>query len=139
MASFDDYPLQPPPPGQLSNFIDPKSRGPVVVAVCCTFISLMWLILLSRLYSKAWVIRIIGWDDGNTYLLFQYDRSLLMKIAFATLAAVRTLCHKSAVTFNLKWQKDRRNGQSRRNYMASRYQSNRAACMGRASRLEHVQ
>ena len=69
MASLDDYPLQPPPPGRSSNFIDPKSRGPVVVAVCYTSISLMWPILLSRLYSKARVIRRVGWDDGKPHLL----------------------------------------------------------------------
>ena len=70
MASVDDYPLQPPPPGQSSNFIDPKSRGPAVVAVCCTFISLMWLFFLLRLYSKTWVIRKVGWDDGMVSPIF---------------------------------------------------------------------
>ena len=64
MASLDDYPLQPPPPGQLPNFVNPESRGPAIVAVCSTFIFLMWLVLLSRLYSKAWVICKLGWDDG---------------------------------------------------------------------------
>ena len=69
MAALDDYPLQPPPPGQVSNFFDPESRGPVLIAICYTFISLMWLILLSRLYSKAWVICKVGWDDGKPHLI----------------------------------------------------------------------
>ena len=69
MASPVDYPLQPPPPGQSSNFIDPENRGPAIAIVCLTFIILMWLILLLRLYSKAWVIRRVGWDDGKPHLL----------------------------------------------------------------------
>ena len=69
MPSLDDYPLQPPPPRQVSNFVDPKNRGPLIVAICYTFISLMWLILLSRLYSKAWIICKPGWDDGKPHLL----------------------------------------------------------------------
>ena len=70
MASLDDYPLQPPPSGQTSNFIDPESRGPVIVAVCCAVVSLMWLILLLRLFSKAWIIRKVGWDDGKIPFFF---------------------------------------------------------------------
>ena len=69
MASLDDYPFQPPPPGQKSNFVDPESRGPVIVAVCSTFVSFMWLVLLSRLYSKARVICKVGWDDGKPHVL----------------------------------------------------------------------
>ena len=73
MASLDNYPLQPPPPGEKSNFVNPESRGPVIVAICYTFISLMWLILLSRLYSKAWVICKVGWDDGKPPLLLVWS------------------------------------------------------------------
>ena len=100
MASIDDYPLQPPPAGAKSNFVNPESRGPVIVAICYTFISLMWLILLSRLYSKAWVICKVGWDDGKP-LFFWFDQCLLEETAFATLAAVRTMCPSKAVTINL--------------------------------------
>ena len=64
-ASFENYPLQPPPAGQTSNFIDPESRGPTIVILCSVFIGLMWPILILRLYSKARVIRKFGWDDGK--------------------------------------------------------------------------
>lgn len=69
MSSLQDYPLQPPPHGTLSNFKDPESRGPAITAVCYTFIALMWPLFLLRLYSKAWVLRKFGWDDGRPNLV----------------------------------------------------------------------
>ena len=69
MSSLEDLPLQPPPPGQISNFIDPSSRGPAIVAVCYVFIALLWPIFLLRLYSKVFVIRKFWWDDGKSILL----------------------------------------------------------------------
>ena len=65
MSSPEDYPVQPPPPGQLSNFKDPESRGPAVATVCYLFISVMWPICFLRLYSKVWILRKPGWDDGK--------------------------------------------------------------------------
>ena len=65
VASLQDYPLQPPPPGQSSNFDDPVSRGPAIRAICYAFIVLMWPFVFLRLYSKLYVIRKPGWDDGK--------------------------------------------------------------------------
>ena len=65
MESFENYPLQPPPPGVTSNFSNPENRGPAIVVLCSVFIALMWPIFLLRLYSKLWVIRSFGWDDGK--------------------------------------------------------------------------
>lgn len=63
MSSAKDAPLAIPPPGQSSNFNDLGSRGPAVVVVCCIFMSLMWPIFLSRIYSKLFILRSFGWDD----------------------------------------------------------------------------
>ena len=57
MSSSEDYPLHPAPPGQSSNFSNPASRGPAIVALCYIFISLMWPICLLRLYSKVCILR----------------------------------------------------------------------------------
>ncbi|KAK0516326.1 hypothetical protein JMJ35_000929 [Cladonia borealis] len=64
MSSVEDYPLEPPPHGQISNFKDPKSLGPAAVVLCSVFLSLMWPIFLLRIYSKIWIIRGFGWDDA---------------------------------------------------------------------------
>lgn len=66
VSSLHNYPYEPPPPGEIPNFVNPTSRGPAIVTVCYTFILLMWPILLLRLYSKVWVIRRFGWDDGKS-------------------------------------------------------------------------
>lgn len=65
LAAFQNFPLQPPPPGQTSNFNNPESRGPAIITVCSVFVGIMWPILVLRLYSKVWVIRSFGWDDGK--------------------------------------------------------------------------
>lgn len=82
-SSFiENIPLGAPPAGQSSNFENPDTRGPAVVVVCSVFIALMWPFLLLRLYSKVWVIRSFGWDDGKFSLrvpfrcLLIYDNSV---------------------------------------------------------------
>lgn len=64
-SAYENDPLQPPPPGQISNFENPESRGPATVILCSVFIGIMWPIFILRLYSKVWVIRRFGWDDGK--------------------------------------------------------------------------
>ena len=80
MSSIKDFPLGPPPPGQLSNFKDPETRGPAIVAVCYVSLALMWPIFLSRLYTKVFILRQFGWDDGKfspplTFCLLTCDDS----------------------------------------------------------------
>ena len=65
LSAYENFPLQPPPPGQISNFENPESRGPAIVILCSVFIGIMWPIFILRLYSKVWVIRRFGWDDGT--------------------------------------------------------------------------
>ena len=72
MSSPKGYPLEIRTRGQSSNFNDPGSRGPAIVAVCYVSMSLMWPIFLSRLYSKVFILRNFGLDDGkpNPFLTF---------------------------------------------------------------------
>ena len=74
---IENIPLEFPPAGQSSNFENPNTRGPAVVAVCSVFIAIMWPFLLLRLYSKVWVIQGFGWDDGKLSLRVPY-RCLLI-------------------------------------------------------------
>ena len=69
MSSLKNVPFQPPPPGQVSNFNNPESRGPTAVAIMYTFISLMWSLFLMRLYNKVWILRSLWWDDGKSHPL----------------------------------------------------------------------
>ena len=65
LSAYENYPLHHTPPEQISNFESPESRGPAIVILCSVFIGIMWSIFILRLYSKAWVIRRFGWDDGK--------------------------------------------------------------------------
>jgi hypothetical protein len=69
IAAFENYPLQPPPVGQTSDFINPETRGPAVIILCSVFVGIMWPLFMLRLYSKVWVIRKFGWDDGKSEAL----------------------------------------------------------------------
>ena len=65
LVAAENYPLGLPPPGQISNFTNPDTRGPAIVILCSVFIGIMWPIFILRLYTKALVIRRFGWDDGK--------------------------------------------------------------------------
>ena len=78
MAFIENIPLQPPPPGQVSDFTNPESRGLAVVVVCYIFILIMWPIFLLRLYTKAFVTRKLGWDDGR-FPIFSIGKILTLQ------------------------------------------------------------
>lgn len=52
-----------PPPGVSPNFVDPKNRTDIYIAVYAIFTSLVLLFVSLRLYAKICIIRSIGWDD----------------------------------------------------------------------------
>lgn len=64
-SKIEDTPFLPPPSGQVSNFENPESRDPAIITVCSIFLALIWPMFLLRIYSKAWVTRTFGWDDGK--------------------------------------------------------------------------
>ena len=94
MTAFEEFPLQPPPSGQVSNFDSPETRGPAIVILCSLFLGIMWPVFALRLYSNVWVIRRYGWDDGKRRIFLAW-LLLTYGIASAMLAAVCTLYLKS--------------------------------------------
>ena len=64
MSSFQDLPFLPSPPGQMSNFENPSTQALVIILVCSLCLALMWPLFLLTMYSKAWVTRALGWEDG---------------------------------------------------------------------------
>ncbi len=60
--------MRSPPPEVLAtwpkpNYVDPVTRGPALVIVELTALSLSSIILGMRLYTRAYVTRNLGWDD----------------------------------------------------------------------------
>ena len=62
---LDHTPLTPPKAPQVSNFVNPETLAPVIVAVSTVCLTLMLPIAALRFYVKAWVVRSIWWDDGK--------------------------------------------------------------------------
>lgn len=62
---LDHIPLGAPTPPQVSNFVDPPTYTSTLVGVSTICLSLMIPFAALRLYSKAWIVRSFGWDDGN--------------------------------------------------------------------------
>lgn len=60
-----DIPFLLPPPGHKSNFENPETLGPTIIKLCSICLTLMWLSFLLSVYTKVWVKRCFGWDDGK--------------------------------------------------------------------------
>lgn len=58
-------PLVPPIPPQVSNFVDPPTLGTTIIAISILCLALMLPFAALRMYSKAWIVRSLGWDDGK--------------------------------------------------------------------------
>lgn len=52
-----------PPPGVASNFINPSSVANAIIIVQAVFLTLMLGFVTLRIYTKAFLIRSLGWDD----------------------------------------------------------------------------
>ncbi|MCJ1475922.1 hypothetical protein MMC13_004586 [Lambiella insularis] len=76
-----DYPAQPPPPGQKSNFVDPDSLQPAILATGSVMIILTTGFVLARLYSALRITKRVGKEDWSciiaTILSFAYVAFIL--------------------------------------------------------------
>ncbi|KAL8962776.1 MAG: hypothetical protein Q9183_005101, partial [Haloplaca sp. 2 TL-2023] len=55
--------LFPPPPGIEPNYENPDSNDSGLVPLMCIFIPLSTAFLALRLYTKARIIKVVGWED----------------------------------------------------------------------------
>ena len=53
----------PPPPGVKANFVNPEVRTGGLIPLVCVFVPLSTIFLAIRLYTKARIIRLLGWED----------------------------------------------------------------------------
>ena len=58
-------PLQAPPPGVIPNFTNPPSQGVGLIVVSAICYSLMLPLVALRVYSRNWINRSFGLDDGR--------------------------------------------------------------------------
>ena len=53
----------PPPPGVTPDYTDPDRNFCGIVPLMCVFIPLSTTFLALRLYTKARILRLLGWED----------------------------------------------------------------------------
>lgn len=56
-------PAAQPPPGVKPNFVNPESCGTAVVIGLAIPSAVMSIVVLLRLYTKAYIVRSLSWDD----------------------------------------------------------------------------
>lgn len=62
---YDSYliPALEPPLGVVPNFIDPYTRGPLLLALSAVALGFMYLFVAARFYCKIFVQHKVTWDD----------------------------------------------------------------------------
>ncbi|MCJ1307997.1 hypothetical protein MMC25_001647 [Agyrium rufum] len=61
--NLTNFPALEPPPNVVPNFIDPYTRGPMLLVLSALAISIMYLFMAARFYSKFLVKNRSTWDD----------------------------------------------------------------------------
>ena len=67
-SDFSNLPALPPPPGVVSDFVHPHTRAKETIAISAICLSLMFPIVIMRLYSRLWIARSFRGDDGEPTL-----------------------------------------------------------------------
>lgn len=57
-------PAAPPPPGVTPNFTNPSGSEYEIYSVSIALCVTASLVLLARLYTRAYILRVFGLDDG---------------------------------------------------------------------------
>lgn len=65
-ADLSNLPGMLPPPGVIPNFDNPYSRGGTYTAVATIITVAMVIFVTSKLYTKYFITRKLGWDDRKS-------------------------------------------------------------------------
>lgn len=68
LAFLANYSALLPPDGVMPNFVDPYTRGPVIIIVGSILVVLMILFVVVRIYVKMCINRKMHWDDCQTWV-----------------------------------------------------------------------
>ena len=55
----------PPPPGYTQNFVNPPVAAQDAYILVAVGVAVAGSLLLLRLYTKAWILKKFGWEDGT--------------------------------------------------------------------------
>ena len=75
-----EIPALEPPPGVVPNFVDPYTRGPMLLALSAVAVGIMYLFVTIRIYCKFFVRKTLSWDDrkstGGILMFLRYSTYL---------------------------------------------------------------
>ena len=60
---LSNIPALAPPAGVVPNFVNPENQNVTIYVVLTISISVTMLAVMTRIYTKAYIIRKIGWED----------------------------------------------------------------------------
>lgn len=64
--ALSHIPAGVPPPGVISNFENPQSEAKLIIIISTICLCFMIPIARIRVYSRIWITRSFGWDDGKS-------------------------------------------------------------------------
>ena len=67
-AQLSSTPVQPPPSGVQSNFVDAENNKTPLYVACSLFLAIMLCFFLNRIYTKHYIVQRYQWDDGESRL-----------------------------------------------------------------------
>lgn len=89
LTFLEQIPTLSPPPGQVSNFVDPPNLIMTVAAVLAVTSLVMTMAVALRIYSKITSSRSFTWDDcGYCSLTYNKSRTVLMQLADTSFLAM---------------------------------------------------
>ena len=88
---INSIPAMQPPPGVIPNFDNPESMHPYVLGVAIGTIAVMVIAISIRVYTKAFIMRDMKWEECTWHHL--------KHMIYNTLLTRHRLCHLGRGTF----------------------------------------
>ena len=76
-ADLTTIPALSPPPGTTPDFVHPGTRANLTLIPCAGIVAVMILFVILRIYTKLYIIEVIGWDDCKASLLCAAEKDSL--------------------------------------------------------------
>ena len=81
---LDRVPGLQPPPGVIPNFVNPENYQNKVIAECTIFLTIATIFTAAKLYTRAFIIKSIAWEDCK-YRLSLPEKHLLIYLQMCLL------------------------------------------------------
>lgn len=78
VLDFSQIPSMPPPPGVTSNFVNPENNSSILIIVCTICLVFLLLFVSLRMYTRLWISRSFGLDDGTHPVFTQKSKNPML-------------------------------------------------------------